>query len=134
VGKTAIAAALSCARGTKLIRLQCFEGIDAASAVYEWNYAQQLLWIRLNEQRPDSLNESDIYNEPLLLERPLLKSIRQDKAPVPPIDLVESNAGTHRIQCNKGGGLQYTQKRRPSVACPPSRCIAPMRQDNECLT
>lgn len=89
VGKTAIAAALACARGTKLIRLQCFEGIDAASAVYEWNYAQQLLWIRLNEQDTGSLNESDIYNERFLLERPLLKSIRQEKPPVLLIDEVD---------------------------------------------
>jgi len=89
VGKTAIAAALACARGTELIRLQCFEGIDVSSAVYEWNYAQQLLWIKLGEKRAGSLSESDIYHERFLLERPLLKSIRQDKPPVLLIDEVD---------------------------------------------
>ncbi len=89
VGKTAIAAALACARDTQLIRLQCYEGIDASSAVYEWNYTQQLLWIKICEQRDESLHESDIYDQRFLLERPLLKSIRQDKAPVLLIDEVD---------------------------------------------
>ena len=68
VGKTAIAAALACVRDTQLIRLQCYEGIDAFSAVYEWNYTQQLLWIKLCEQRNESLHESDIYDRRFLLE------------------------------------------------------------------
>jgi len=89
VGKTAIAAALACARDTQLIRLQCYEGIDASSAVYEWNYTQQLLWIKLCEQRDESLQESDIYEKRFLLERPLLKSIVQEKAPVLLIDEVD---------------------------------------------
>lgn len=89
VGKTSIAAALAGARSTELIRLQCFEGIDASAAVYEWNYTQQLLWIKFHEQHPGSLNESDIYHERFLLERPLLKSIRRDTAPVLLIDEVD---------------------------------------------
>lgn len=89
MGKTAIASALACARDTQLIRLQCYEGIDASSAVYEWNYTQQLLWIKLCEQHSDPLHESDIYDQRFLLERPLLKSIRQDKAPVLLIDEVD---------------------------------------------
>jgi MoxR-like ATPase len=89
VGKTAIAAALACARDTQLIRLQCYEGIDSSSAVYEWNYTQQLLWIKICEQRDEPLHESDIYDTRFLLERPLLKSIRQDKPPVLLIDEVD---------------------------------------------
>lgn len=89
VGKTAIAAALACVRDTQLIRLQCFEGIDISSAVYEWNYTQQLLWIKLSERRDESVHESDIYNERFLLARPLLKSIRQERAPVLLIDEVD---------------------------------------------
>lgn len=89
VGKTAIAAALACVKDTQLIRLQCFEGIDVSSAVYEWNYTQQLLWMKLSEQRHESVHEADIYGEHFLLARPLLKSIRQDKPPVLLIDEVD---------------------------------------------
>lgn len=89
VGKTAIANALARAKETQLIRLQCFEGIDVSSAVYEWNYTQQLMWMKLCEQRSEPVQESDLYSERFLLERPLLKSIRQDRAPVLLIDEVD---------------------------------------------
>ena len=89
VGKTAIAAALAKYRNTELIRIQCFEGIDASSALFEWNYAGQLLAIKLNENQDSQLQESDLYQERYLLERPLLKSIRQPVAPVLLIDEVD---------------------------------------------
>ncbi|NKB62928.1 MAG: AAA domain-containing protein [Gammaproteobacteria bacterium] len=89
VGKTTIASALSQARDTSLIRIQCFEGIDASSALYEWNYTRQLLSIRLSEQREKQITESDLYSEEYLLERPLLASIRQSVSPVLLIDEID---------------------------------------------
>ncbi len=86
VGKTSIAAALADMKQTQLIRLQCFEGIDVSTALYEWNYSQQLLNIKLAEQSNRELTELDIYQERFLLERPLLKAIRQ---PVPPVLLID---------------------------------------------
>jgi len=89
VGKTAIAAALACSRNTELIRLQCYEGIDSDSVLYEWNYTQQLLHIKLHEKSESALSESDLYSNRFLLERPLLKSIRQPVSPVLLIDEVD---------------------------------------------
>jgi len=89
VGKTAIAAALACARNTELIRIQCYEGIDADSVLYEWNYTQQLLHIKLHEKSESVLQESDLYSDRFLLERPLLKAIKQPVSPVLLIDEVD---------------------------------------------
>jgi MoxR-like ATPase len=89
VGKTAIAAALACSRDTELIRIQCYEGIDADSVLYEWNYTQQLLHIRLHEKSESALLESDLYSDRFLLERPLLKAIRQPVSPILLIDEVD---------------------------------------------
>ena len=89
VGKTAVAKALAQSRDTELVRLQCFEGIDLAAAAYEGNYARQLLSIKLHEHDSDALTEADIFDEQYLLERPLLKAIRQAKPPVLLIDEVD---------------------------------------------
>jgi MoxR-like ATPase len=89
VGKTAVAQALAKTENTELIRLQCFEGIDASAAVYEWNYARQLLSIKLNENAAEKLTETDIFSEQYLLERPLLKSITQEHSVVLLIDEVD---------------------------------------------
>ncbi len=89
VGKTEIAKVLAQVLETNLIRLQCFEGLDAASALYEWNYPKQLLRIKLEERGARSLEdkEADIFSEPFLLRRPLLQAISQDgKAPVLLVD------------------------------------------------
>lgn len=88
VGKTAIASALAPALDRPLIRLQCYEGLDEAHALYEWNYARQLLTIRLNDgaERSRDAIESDIFSESFLLKRPLLKAITCDVAPVLLID------------------------------------------------
>ncbi|MHA6323492.1 AAA family ATPase [Roseivivax sp. CAU 1753] len=91
VGKTEIAKALSAALGRKLIRLQCYEGLDASSAVYEWNFPAQMIAIRTAEAQGDA--DRDILNRELfgpdfLIERPLLQAMRPDEngAPVLLID------------------------------------------------
>lgn len=77
VGKTDIAKILAQVLGTRLIRLQCYEGLDAATALYEWNYPKQLLHIKLTESSGDSVaaREATIFSEPFLLKRPLLDAI-----------------------------------------------------------
>jgi len=91
VGKTAVASALAQVLDTRLMRLQCYEGLDVSSAVYEWNYPHQLLSIRLQEQsgRDESLGEAEIFSERFLLRRPLLDAISQSQAPVLLIDEVD---------------------------------------------
>ena len=89
VGKTEIALVLSQILDTKLIRLQCYEGLDINAAVYEWNYQKQLLGIKLQEDSPFSIEEKEkhIFSYEYLLKRPLLQSImEEDKAPVLLID------------------------------------------------
>jgi MoxR-like ATPase len=92
VGKTEVAKVLAALRGTKLIRLQCYEGLDAHAAMYEWNYQRQLLAIKLLEHderanaRELAEKEQDIFSERYLLERPLLAAIR---AKVPPVLLID---------------------------------------------
>jgi MoxR-like ATPase len=91
VGKTEIAKVLAKALGTDLIRLQCYEGLDAASALYEWNYAKQILRIRLDEQSARNANdiEAHIFDEDYLLERPLLRALRHPGRPVLLIDEID---------------------------------------------
>lgn len=91
VGKTESAKVLADVLGTRLIRLQCYEGLDAASALYEWNYPKQLLRIRLTESdASDTLaREAEIFSEAFLLKRPLLEAITQDVAPVLLIDEID---------------------------------------------
>ena len=88
VGKTEIAKALSAALGRRLIRLQCYEGLDAAQSIYEWNYQRQLLSIRAAAEDGETGRavEDRIFSESYLLERPLLKAIRQ---PTPPVLLID---------------------------------------------
>jgi MoxR-like ATPase len=91
VGKTEIAKALASCLDTKLIRLQCYEGLDAAAAIYEWNYQRQLLSIKLAEAAGAGAEalEEQIFSEKYLLERPLLSAIRQEKSPVLLIDEID---------------------------------------------
>ena len=88
VGKTEIAKVISKALNTDLIRLQCYEGIDANMALYEWNYQRQLLHIKLEEDGEKSLSEkeSTIFGEDFLMKRPLLQAITHHKPPVLLID------------------------------------------------
>ncbi|MEO1721805.1 MAG: MoxR family ATPase [Pseudomonadota bacterium] len=91
VGKTEVAKVLAAARGARLIRLQCYEGLDAAQAIYEWNYQRQLLTIRAAAE--DGVTgravEERIFSEEFLLERPLLAAIRQAAPPVLLIDEID---------------------------------------------
>ena len=88
VGKTEIAKVMSKAFNTDLIRLQCYEGIDANMAIYEWNYQRQLLHIKLEEHEKKSLSEREasIFSEEFLMKRPLLEAITHYKSPVLLID------------------------------------------------
>jgi MoxR-like ATPase len=95
VGKTEVAKALSGIHRTALIRLQCYEGLDAHSAMYEWNYQRQLLAIKLLEHeeqagaRDLARREQDIFSERYLLKRPLLEAISCEQAPVLLIDEID---------------------------------------------
>lgn len=92
VGKTEIARTFAKYLDTDLIRLQCYEGLDVNSAVYEWNYQKQLLSIKIQENLDLSIEEKEkhIFNDEYLLERPLLKSIKaESKAPVLLIDEID---------------------------------------------
>jgi MoxR-like ATPase len=91
VGKTESAKVLADVLGTRLIRLQCYEGLDALTALYEWNYPRQMLRIRITEADGASLaeREAQIFGEPFLLKRPLLEAITQDRSPVLLIDEVD---------------------------------------------
>lgn len=89
VGKTAVAQALAAALGTKLIRMQCYEGLDAQAALYEWNYQKQLLAIRLSEAGGKQAAMASVFTEEYLFERPLLQAIRQERPPVLLIDEID---------------------------------------------
>jgi MoxR-like ATPase len=89
VGKTEVAKALAAVHGAELIRLQCYEGLGRADALYEWNYQRQLLAIQSRAASGGSLNEDDVFAERYLLERPLLKAIRQERPPVLLVDEVD---------------------------------------------
>ena len=86
VGKTEVAKALASLRDTQLIRLQCYEGLDASHAIYEWNYQRQLLAIRAAE---GSASEEVLFADKYLLKRPLLEAISQDIPPVLLIDEID---------------------------------------------
>lgn len=87
VGKTEVAKVLASQLGRRLIRLQCYEGLDIASAVYEWNVARQLVEIRLAEASGDTTTRdalaADLYDPRFLIERPLLQALRPDPAGAP---------------------------------------------------
>src|SRR6201991_4474926 len=82
VGKTEVAKALASVHAAELIRLQCYEGLDQSSALYEWNYQRQLLAIQAHRGEAAQGIEDHIFSEKYLLERPLLSAIRRDKPPV----------------------------------------------------
>jgi MoxR-like ATPase len=88
VGKTEAAKALAAVLQTPLVRLQCYEGIDAAEALYEWNYPRQLLSIRLADSRGSELREEDLFGADYLIRRPLLQAL-EHPGPRPAVLLVD---------------------------------------------
>jgi MoxR-like ATPase len=88
VGKTEAGKALAAVLDTPLIRLQCYEGIDAAEALYEWNYPRQLLSIRLAEASASELRESDLFGPEYLIRRPLLRAL-EHPGPRPAVLLID---------------------------------------------
>ena len=88
-GKTEISKILANIVSTDLIRLQCYEGIDANQALYEWNYPKQLLAIRMSEGHPDVKLGSEIFSDEYLLKRPLLSSIMRESNSPPPVLLID---------------------------------------------
>ena len=92
VGKTEIAKVMARALDTDLIRLQCYEGLDATHALYEWNYQQQLLHLKIEERDPSVSKEKveeALFSERFLMKRPLLQAITQAKSPVLLIDEID---------------------------------------------
>ena len=91
VGKTEIAKVMSNALQTDLIRLQCYEGLDATHALYEWNYQRQLLHLKMVENNPQSIEEKEntIFSDSFLMKRPLLQAITHHKRPVLLIDEID---------------------------------------------
>lgn len=89
LGKTEVAKTLAAFLGTRLIRLQCYEGLDVSSAVYEWNYQKQLLAIKIEEKSGESVAEKEkhIFGREFLMERPLLQAIQEPE--VSPVLLVD---------------------------------------------
>jgi MoxR-like ATPase len=88
VGKTEAALSLAAVLDTPLIRLQCYEGIDAAEALYEWNYPRQLLSIRLAESRKEALGEEELFSPDYLIRRPLLRAL-EHPGPRPAVLLID---------------------------------------------
>lgn len=88
VGKTTAAKTLAAVLDTELVRLQCYEGLTASEALYDWNYQRQLLSIRLAEARGASLDEADLYTENYLVDRPILRCVRH-RGPTPPVLLID---------------------------------------------
>ena len=92
VGKTEIGKVLSESLGRRLIRLQCYEGLDVSSAVYEWNYSMQMIDIRIAEasgQQDRERIEDDIFSERFLIKRPLLQALEADESGDPPVLLID---------------------------------------------
>lgn len=91
VGKTEVANIIAHYKGYELIRLQCYEGLDVSTSVYEWNYQKQLLHIKLNEKGKISSKEQEkvIFSDEFLLKRPLLKAITSDKPAVLLLDEID---------------------------------------------
>jgi MoxR-like ATPase len=88
VGKTEAAKALALVLDTPLVRLQCYEGIDAAEALYEWNYPRQLLSIRLADSRGSTLGEEELFGPDYLIRRPLLRAL-EHPGPRPAVLLID---------------------------------------------
>jgi MoxR-like ATPase len=88
VGKTTAGKTVAAVLDAPLVRLQCYEGLTASEALYDWNYQRQLLSIRLAEARGAGIDESDLYTEAYLVDRPILQCVRY-RGPTPPVLLID---------------------------------------------
>jgi MoxR-like ATPase len=122
VGKTEIAKVLSETLGRRLIRLQCYEGLDVASAVYEWNYAAQMIAIRAAEasgDRDSERIEHDVFSERFLIKRPLLQALEPDAAGAPVLlidELDRSDEAFEAFLLEVLADFQVTIPESPGVA------------------
>src|SRR5205809_5578587 len=126
VGKTEVAKVVARMLGTELIRLQCYEGLDAAAALYEWNYQKQLLHIKLAEgaHRGVAEQEHEIFSEPFLLRRPLLKAISHPtQSPVLLVDEIDRCVtGDTSVETARGVRRAEDVRTRDELAsCDPER-------------
>ncbi len=127
VGKTEIARALASGLDTELIRLQCYEGLDVSHAVYEWNYARQLLEIRLMEtesgdQRQDAA--ASLFTERFLIKRPLLQAIDGDRARAPVLLIDELDRADEEFEGFLPGVVGRLPDNRPGTRYLPGRSPA----------
>ena len=88
VGKTEVAKVIAQWLGAELVRLQCYDGIDASQAVYEWDYARQLLHLRALEAGHAAVDEDELYDERFLVRRPLLRAL-DHRGEIPPVLLID---------------------------------------------
>jgi MoxR-like ATPase len=126
VGKTEIAKVLAEALGRKLIRLQCYEGLDVATAVYEWNYSRQMIEIRLAEAEGVHDRErlaDDIYASRFLIRRPLLQALEPDGAGAPVLLIDELDRTDEAFEASCSRSCPTTRSRSPNSA--PSRPPSP---------
>ena len=110
VGKTEIAKVMSTALKTDLIRLQCYEGMDANQAIYEWNYPRQLLYLKMSEQENKTIAEKEltIFSDDFLLKRPLLQSITAEKSQVLLIDEIDRADEAFETRRSRQAGVSST--------------------------
>jgi MoxR-like ATPase/intein/homing endonuclease len=121
VGKTEVAKVMARMLGTNLIRLQCYEGLDAAQALYEWNYPKQLLHIKLEEGSTHTMEQKEaaIFSEPFLIRRPLLQAISQDgQPPVLLIDEVDRCVAARTLVATTSG------VKRAEEVCPGDELVS----------
>jgi len=127
VGKTEIAKVLSETLGRRLIRLQCYEGLDVGSAVYEWNYAAQMIAIRAAEAEGEADREriqSDVFSERFLIKRPLLQSLEPDPAGAPVLLIDELDRSDEAFEAFSAGGAGRLPGHHPGARHGEGRAFA----------
>jgi MoxR-like ATPase len=119
VGKTEVAKVLASLLGRELIRLQCYEGIDASQALYEWNYSKQLIAVRAMQDVTAEANVEDLFGPEYLVERPLLAAIRAGSKAVLLVDCSIARTTSSRRSCSRS--CPSSPSRSPRSAAWPRR-------------